>query len=165
MRRFCAVSPCRVDLRPRRRVLPQRAGICVLSRKSLGLAALTMGAVCELRSRRPIVWASFQPAEAGPARAFLRRLDACVDTPAFFFCAGHFSFRFFLLFLFLFSIPLFFCILLVLFASFQVEGRKEGRKRVTGTPESSASRDDEIVLFSKDIPGLIPPVSSICCEE
>ena len=150
MRRFCAVSPCRVDLRPRRRVLPQRAGICVLSRKSLGLAALTMGAVSELRSRRPIVWASFQPAEAGPARAFLRRLDACVDTPAFFFCVGHFSFVSFFCFFSFFHPP--FLLYLSTFHVFSSR-RKEGRKRATGTPESSASRDDEIVLFSKDIPG------------
>ena len=59
------------------------------------------------------------------------------------------SFLFFLV-LFFFRLPLFLLCIIVLFKFFQVEGR---RKRATGTPESSASSDDEIVLFSKDIPG------------
>ena len=59
------------------------------------------------------------------------------------------SFLFFLV-LFFFRLPLFLLCIIVLFKFFKVEGR---RKRATGTPESSASSDDEIVLFYKDIPG------------
>ena len=70
-----------------------------------------------------------------------------VAVPSFRPC---FVFSFFSLVLFFFRLPLFLLCIIVLFKLFQVEGR---RKRATGTPESSASSDDEIVLFSKDIPG------------
>ena len=72
-----------------------------------------------------------------------------VAVPSFRPC---FVFSFFSLVLFFFRLPLFLLCIIVLFKFFQVEGR---RKRATGTPESSASRDDEIVLFYKDIPGHI----------